>query len=129
MQSDKVIIIGAGVAGLVLAQSLKKQSIPYAIFERDSSASHRGKGWGITFHWALETFLSLLPQHLVDRLPETYINPEATQNGEDGNFLFFDLATGTQRWRVPPARRIRVRREALRELLMDGIDVQVSQSI
>ena len=120
-----VLIIGAGITGLVLAHSLKKHSIAFTIFERDPNVHHRGRGWGLTIHWSLDAFVSLLPQELVDRLPEVYVDPEASKNGENGHFLFFDLRTGEARWKVPPAKRIRVSRERLRALLLDDLDIQV----
>ncbi|KAI4137221.1 MAG: hypothetical protein LQ341_005235, partial [Variospora aurantia] len=119
-----ILIIGAGITGLVLSQALKKHGIAFTIFERDPDVSARGRGWGLTIHWSLDTFISLLPQHLVDRLPETYVNPEASKQGENGNFLFFDLRSGETRWQVPPNKRIRVSRERLRALLLDGLDIQ-----
>lgn len=121
----RILIIGAGITGLVLAQALKKHGIAFTIFERDPNVSARGRGWGLTIHWSLDTFISLLPQHLVDRLPETYVDPEASKRGENGNFLFFDLRSGETRWKVPPNKRIRVSRERLRALLLDGLDIQV----
>ncbi len=120
-----ILIIGAGITGLVLAQALKKQFIAFTIFERDPDVSFRGKGWGLTIHWALSTFISLLPQHLVDRLPEVYVDTEATKRGENGNFLFFDLKSGAAKWKVPPNKRIRVSRERLRALLLEGLEIQV----
>jgi len=53
------------------------------------------------------------------------VDAEAVQRGETGNFLLFDLQTGEERYRVPPSKRIRVSREKLRRLLMDGLDIQV----
>lgn len=120
-----VLIIGAGITGLVLAQCLKKKSIPSTVFERDPDPDFRGRGWGLTIHWSLPQFLALLPQHLIDRLPEVYVNPEASEGGENGHFLFFDLASGEAKWKVPPSERIRVSRERLRALLLEGVDVQV----
>lgn len=120
-----ILIIGAGITGLVLAQALKKESIPFTIFERDPHVSFRGRGWGLTIHWSLQTFTSLLPQHLVDRLPEVYVDREASERGENGNFLFFDLKSGEAKWKVPPSKRIRVSREQLRSLLLEGLDVLV----
>lgn len=120
-----VLIIGAGITGLLLAQSLKKHSIPCTVFERDPDPNFRGRGWGLTIHWSLPQFLALLPQHLIDRLPEVYVNPEASEAGENGNFLFFDLQSGEAKWKVPPSERIRVSRERLRGLLLEGVDVQV----
>lgn len=120
-----ILIIGAGITGLVLAQALKKHGIAFAIFERDANVSARGRGWGLTIHWSLDTFISLLPQHIVDKLPQVYVDPEASKRGENGNFLFFDLRSGETRWKVPPNKRIRVSRERLRALLLEGLDVQV----
>jgi 2-polyprenyl-6-methoxyphenol hydroxylase-like FAD-dependent oxidoreductase len=120
-----VLIIGAGITGRTLAQALKNHSIPFTIFERDPDVSFRGRGWGLTIHWSLSTFISLSPQRLVDRLPEVYVDPEASERGENGNFSFFDLKSGEARWRIPPSQRIRVSRERLRALLLEGLEVQV----
>lgn len=122
----RILVIGAGITGLVLSQALKKQNTPFSLFEREPSASVRGGGWGLTIHWALDTLIALLPRHLVDRLPEAYVDPEASRKGENGNFLFFDLRSGEARWKVPPNKRIRVSRERLRALLLEGLDIQVS---
>ncbi|KAJ5769012.1 hypothetical protein N7520_003571 [Penicillium odoratum] len=124
MPQPPVIIVGAGITGLVLAQALKKHSIPFEIYERDPDPLHRGKGWGITIHWALDSLIECLPRHIIDRLPEAYVDPEATRNGENGNFLFFNLRTGEALWQVPPSKRIRMAREKFRRLLMDGIEVK-----
>ncbi|KAI4198288.1 MAG: hypothetical protein LQ350_005371 [Teloschistes chrysophthalmus] len=124
-----ILIIGAGITGLVLAQALKKHGIAFTVFERDADVAARGRGWGLTIHWSLDTFLSLLPQHIIDKLPTVYVNPEAIKSGEKGNFLFFDLQSGQARWKVPPSLRIRVSRERLRALLLDGLDVQWSKTL
>jgi 2-polyprenyl-6-methoxyphenol hydroxylase-like FAD-dependent oxidoreductase len=41
-----VIIIGAGISGLLLAQQLRKLEIPFQIFEREKDVLTRGAGWG-----------------------------------------------------------------------------------
>lgn len=61
----------------------------------------------------------------MDRLPETFVDAEAVERGETGNFLLYDLQTGEEKYRVPPNTRIRVSRERLRGLLMDGLDIEV----
>ncbi|KAJ5613389.1 hypothetical protein N7510_006583 [Penicillium lagena] len=124
MPQPPIIIVGAGITGLVLAQTLKKHSIPFIVYERDPNPLYRGKGWGITIHWALKSLMECLPRHISDRLPEAYVDPEATRNGENGHFLFFNLRTGEALWQVPPSCRIRMAREKFRRLLMDGIEIQ-----
>ena len=122
--SPPVIIIGAGLVGLTLAQALFARSIPYLIYEQDPHAAHRGVGWGLTIHWALETFKHLAPPSIVERLPEAFVDPNAVKSGEKGHFLFYDLRNGLALWKVPPSERLRLRREAFRQLLLEHVDVQ-----
>jgi 2-polyprenyl-6-methoxyphenol hydroxylase-like FAD-dependent oxidoreductase len=46
----KVLIIGAGAGGLVLAHALRKNNIPFEIFERDSADYVRPQGWAVALH-------------------------------------------------------------------------------
>jgi 2-polyprenyl-6-methoxyphenol hydroxylase-like FAD-dependent oxidoreductase len=123
-----VVIVGAGITGLLITQSLKRANMPYSLHERDPNPDYRGKGWGLTIHWALDDLLALLPSTLIDRLPETFVDPAASGTGDNGNFLFFNLRSGEALWRVPPNRRIRVAREKLRRLLMEGLEVRWGES-
>lgn len=45
-----VLIMGAGLGGLALAQSLRKQGISFEIFERDADKDARSQGWAIALH-------------------------------------------------------------------------------
>lgn len=45
-----VLIVGAGLGGLTLAQSLRKQGITFEIFERDADRDARSQGWAIALH-------------------------------------------------------------------------------
>lgn len=46
-ESNKVLIIGAGPGGLVLAQILRGHNIPFEIFERDVERDTRSQGWAV----------------------------------------------------------------------------------
>ena len=127
--SNPILVIGAGISGLTLAQACRKRSLPYRLFERDSSATHRSAGWGLTLNWALPTFRSLIPDDILERLPETYVNKEAVNSGEKGSFTFFDLSTGEAKWNVPASERIRVSRERLRKLMLEGLEVEWSRTL
>jgi NADPH-dependent 2,4-dienoyl-CoA reductase/sulfur reductase-like enzyme len=118
LMSDKphVLIVGAGMTGLLLAQKLKSHDISFSIFERDPSADFRGAGWGLAIHWAVDIFLELLPPHLRDQIPQANVDPEALARGERGRFPFFDLVTGERRFENISEKRIR---------LSSDLDVQV----
>ncbi|KAF4331781.1 zeaxanthin epoxidase chloroplastic [Fusarium beomiforme] len=131
-QDQPVLIIGAGISGLLLAQSLAQHGIPFRIFERDTDLETRGVGWGLTLLWTLPALKSLLPKHLFDRLPEAYVDREAVTQGLSSAFPFFDLSTGELKASVPKApeaERVRVTRQGLRALLADGIDIEWNKGI
>lgn len=45
-----ILIVGGGLGGLSLAQTLRKQGISFEIFERDASPDSRFQGWAIAIH-------------------------------------------------------------------------------
>ncbi|KAF3387550.1 putative FAD-dependent monooxygenase [Penicillium rolfsii] len=124
MSDAPVLIVGAGISGLVLAQYLHSQGIRFEIFESDSALNARSGGWGLTLHWALPALRSLLPPNVVERFPDTFVNKEASARGDAGSFQFFNLKSGESLFSVPAEERIRVNRGRLRELLTSGIDVR-----
>ena len=68
-EAPKVLIIGAGVGGLTLAQALRQKGVPFEIFERDAAADARPQGWGITLHQCV-SHTSPLPRR------ESYLRAE-----------------------------------------------------
>jgi 2-polyprenyl-6-methoxyphenol hydroxylase-like FAD-dependent oxidoreductase len=124
-QKPHVLIIGAGITGVLLAQALKTRNIAFSIYERDPDAHYRGPGWGLAIHWAKDTLLSLLPESLQERLLEANVDPEGALKGECGRFPLFDLASGERLFENLSDNRIRVSRERLRSLLMTDLDVNV----
>ena len=46
-QTPHVLIVGAGIGGLTLAQCLRKQGVSFEIFERDEAITSRGQGYCI----------------------------------------------------------------------------------
>jgi cation diffusion facilitator CzcD-associated flavoprotein CzcO len=47
----RVLIIGAGLGGLALAQALRKHKIDFQIFERDAGPMSRAQGWAVSLQW------------------------------------------------------------------------------
>ena len=129
MANQPVLIIGAGISGLLLAQSLTQHGVPVRVFERDADLETRGAGWGLTLNWSLPALQSLLPEDIFSRLPEAYVDREAVKHGLSSTFPFFDLSTGELKAstpKAPEASRVRVTRQRLRGLLATNIDVEVS---
>ncbi|GKU04575.1 zeaxanthin chloroplastic [Fusarium langsethiae] len=132
LQGQPVLIIGAGISGLLLAQSLTQHNIPVRVFERDANLETRGVGWGLTLNWSLPALQSLLPEHLYSRLPEAYVDRQAIKKGLSSSFPFFDLATGELKAstpKAPEASRIRVTRQGLRTLLATGINIEWNKAV
>ncbi|KAK4222669.1 FAD-dependent urate hydroxylase [Podospora fimiseda] len=64
-QPPKVIILGAGISGLTLAQLLRKQDIPFEVYEKDESINYRGVGYAIGLYDLESTFAdNILPDDL-----------------------------------------------------------------
>jgi 2-polyprenyl-6-methoxyphenol hydroxylase-like FAD-dependent oxidoreductase len=47
MDENKILIIGAGLGGLALAQALQAHGVPFEIFERDAAPTARKQGWAV----------------------------------------------------------------------------------
>ncbi|KAL2127911.1 hypothetical protein VTI74DRAFT_9999 [Chaetomium olivicolor] len=128
-----ILIVGAGISGLLLAQHLRKTGAhPFRIFERDDGLATRGLGWGLTLHWSLPALRSLLPEDLVARLPEAYVDRKAVEEGRASQFPFFDLSTGELKAKTPTApesQRIRVTRDRFRRLLSEGLKIEWNKAV
>ena len=70
--------------------------------------------------------MSLIPKNLQGRIEECFVDADAVAKEEEGKFILFNLETGDVMEKVPPNRKVRVKRERLRKLLMEGINVEVS---
>ncbi|KAH6718395.1 hypothetical protein BKA61DRAFT_599561 [Leptodontidium sp. MPI-SDFR-AT-0119] len=65
-EANKILIIGAGPGGLVLAQSLRHQNIPFEIFERDAERYTRSQGWAVALIECIPDLVKLLPDDIGD---------------------------------------------------------------
>ncbi|VUC22934.1 unnamed protein product [Clonostachys rosea] len=112
-----ILIVGAGVVGLTLAQSLEQHGISYQIFERDESITSRGNGWGITIHWSRFDLQKCIPKGMYDQLPSISVDPDMKKK-DPGHYKFLNLATLERKFAAPvDPERMRIRREGFRQLL------------
>ncbi|KAL5402960.1 hypothetical protein PMIN06_003017 [Paraphaeosphaeria minitans] len=123
-----VLIIGAGLGGLTLAQTLRKRGISYEVFERDEDENGRFQGWAIALHTIVDEFLSALPPDMPDLRESTnHLAPLDLRHqfayyygGREGCFGLEDS---------PDQPFIRAERSRLRKWLLTNILVQWSKTL
>ncbi|KAM7210958.1 early conidial development-2 protein [Rhypophila decipiens] len=116
-----VLIIGGGIGGLTLAQSLRKQGVTFDVFEKDTSTTSRGYGFALGLYDPDALFGDALPDDLPklrDAAGHLTPLPLASQAVFYMGPKKFMLEDSTE----TPC--LRVNRLKLRELLATGIDVQ-----
>lgn len=87
--TDEVLIIGAGVAGLCLAQGLRHRGIPCRVFERDESLAAKSQGYRFRLvHPGLEALERTLSPELWALLERT------CARGSPPDLLRLDARTG-----------------------------------
>ncbi|KAK3388771.1 hypothetical protein B0T20DRAFT_102352 [Sordaria brevicollis] len=121
-QHMHVLIIGAGLGGLTLAQGLCKQGISFEIFERDANADARGQGYAVGLHDPEKLFASSLPSEVFSSLRSSCHLLPLTLPSCVAMF-FPDGRAGyvTDSAETPCLRAHRLR---LRQVLSAGLDIQ-----
>ncbi|PMD29379.1 FAD/NAD(P)-binding domain-containing protein [Hyaloscypha variabilis F] len=123
-----VLIIGAGVTGLLIAHGLKQAGINFSIFESEPSSSHyRPREWSMGIHWSLPQLEALLPPHLRVRLKEAQNDPFLDAPEKDDMKIYNGL-DGTILKALPIPRTIRVSRRKMRAFCSQEIDVKACQN-
>ncbi|KAK4609214.1 FAD-dependent monooxygenase phnB [Fulvia fulva] len=124
-----VLIVGAGLGGLLLAQGLKKHGISFSIFESERSAAvYRAREWGMSIQWALPLLSDLLPEHIHERLQSASVDPHYTFP-DTGNIMpVYNAQTGERLKDIPRVKMLRVSRQKFRALLTEGIAIQYNKS-
>ncbi|CZR56636.1 related to 2-polyprenyl-6-methoxyphenol hydroxylase and related FAD-dependent oxidoreductases [Phialocephala subalpina] len=70
--TSPVIILGAGISGLALGQGLLKASIPFHIYERDSSLNVRAQGYRVRINDSgIDSLKQLIKPELYARLEDS----------------------------------------------------------
>ncbi|KAF2101265.1 FAD/NAD(P)-binding domain-containing protein [Rhizodiscina lignyota] len=123
-----VIVIGAGLAGLTIAQGLKKNGVSHVIVDRETAP--RGRNWGITLSWADPLFEKLLPPELYTTLqacqPDKDLTAEAA--GQKG-ILIRDGSTGKAMTEahMPLIRRMQIQKT--KKHLAQGLNIKYGKKL
>ncbi|MEJ2793379.1 NAD(P)/FAD-dependent oxidoreductase [Iodobacter sp. LRB] len=121
----RVAIIGAGPAGLCLAQGLKKQGITAQVYEKNAALSPRHQGYRLRIDAIGQAALAqCLPASLFELFIASCAAPATVQT------LDAELNAVSEKWvdhwhRTPHQPDLRADRQLLRELLMTDLDGQL----
>jgi 2-polyprenyl-6-methoxyphenol hydroxylase-like FAD-dependent oxidoreductase len=113
---DGVVVIGAGIGGLCLAQGLRRAGIPCAVYERDASPEARLQGYRVHIDGAgADALREVLPDELYERFLDTSLRPKPT-------VPLYDEQLVLQSAREFTDAGFNVNRMTLRHILLSGLD-------
>ncbi|KAL9113745.1 MAG: hypothetical protein Q9227_002190 [Pyrenula ochraceoflavens] len=126
----KVLIIGAGASGLLLAQGLTSEAgIDCTVYERHSPKSYvtRPREWGLTMHWGSEFLDRAISSRL--RMKLQGINCDPFREGYDEAYPMLNGKTGEVLIALPGKNARRVSRRKLRHLLSQDINIEYGKTL
>ncbi|KAF5877511.1 putative cercosporin toxin biosynthesis protein [Botrytis fragariae] len=131
MSQPKVLIAGAGLGGLCLAQGLKKAGIDFHVYERDQASDYRLQGYRIRIHSeGTDALQQCLPDDIYqlfeDTCAEMRLGPGSQADPLTGDIL---PPQPQQLGKGPPPmfRNARtVDRRVFRDVLLTGLENHVS---
>ncbi|KAL8731725.1 MAG: hypothetical protein Q9181_004193 [Wetmoreana brouardii] len=116
-----------GIVGALVAQGLKKEGIPYTIFDAEPSAgSGRFREWTLAIHWSLPTLKGILPDNLSQRLTEAQCDPS---HQDDHSVQIYNSSTNELLKEISSADMKRLSRRKLRSLCIEGLDVKWGKTL
>ncbi|KAL8303222.1 hypothetical protein RB597_005180 [Gaeumannomyces tritici] len=119
-----VLIAGAGIGGLALAQMLRRRDIPFSIFERGDDG--HTQGWAIAVHGIVQELVASFPDDLPP-LAESVNNLRALGN-VPAEFVLYPAGDGAAGLRFGDdgsnTRLVRANRALLRKYLSTNIAIQ-----
>lgn len=122
----RVLIIGAGLGGLSLAQGLKKAHIPFHVFERDPSSNFRAQGYRIKInHEGAQALKAVLTAEMWDYFERSCAGSEFGEtniNALDGGIIASRAGPGARGGTIPYL----ADRTVLRNLLFRGLEEDIS---
>ncbi|EUC31171.1 hypothetical protein COCCADRAFT_6895 [Bipolaris zeicola 26-R-13] len=120
---NRVLIIGAGITGLALAQGLTKAGIACTVFEK-TSAAHGDRDWNMGLHWAAPVLQSLMPRGWWEQhVQSLQVDPNHPTKPLD-TLKWLRGDTGELVAAITFGPFYRLRRSKLRQLLSHGIDIR-----
>ncbi|KAF3913680.1 hypothetical protein AA313_de0201108 [Arthrobotrys entomopaga] len=127
--NNRVLIIGAGVAGLALAQGLKNSSppIPFHLFERDENLTYRAQGYRLRIAEGSVPLQRLLPAPLFASFEAACPEPHLGMKRLSAETNKVQTAgPGRPPGKMYDGKAYSADRTVLRSVLMSGLDEYIS---
>ncbi|KAI9845094.1 MAG: hypothetical protein M1837_005098 [Sclerophora amabilis] len=125
--SFRVLIIGAGSAGLLVAQGLKKHGIRCTVFEQDASLEARLRDWNFGIYWAQVPLDECLTDELSRLVQGAQVDSRIST--ADDVMPIFNGASGEVMKIVPAPHNIRLQRRKFLRLISTDVDVQYGKRL
>lgn len=84
----KILIIGGGIGGLVLAQYLRKNNVEFEVFERDESALTRVQGWALSLQGSVPSDLSKIVPSSAPPIESVRVSRDFDNESLDGGAFY-----------------------------------------
>lgn len=124
-----VLIVGAGISGLCLAQGLKKNGISFSIFDSEPSANaYRPREWTMSIHWSLPILETILPSFLYQKLESAQPDPAFIASPSD-RMTFYNGKTGELLKELPTGGMRRYSRRKLRNICSTNIEIVYAKTL
>lgn len=123
-----VMVIGAGSAGLLLAQRLKMLGIKCTVYEREAYLNERSRDWSFGIYWAHDALHECLPTELKDKLATAQVDP-SFKPSKDEVIPFLNAETGEILQRIPAPFLYRLARGKFRGLVSTGIKIEFGKRL
>ncbi|KAL7320967.1 hypothetical protein PS15m_000795 [Mucor circinelloides] len=124
-QLQNVLIMGAGLSGLTLANYLQLHNIPFQIYERDASADVRSQGWSITLNFALKALKQCLPEEAFEDLNTKISVIPGKDQGLSFAFVDANTSEPLMSRHFEPGKSYRANRKHLRDWLLEPVKDKV----
>ncbi|KXX79909.1 FAD-dependent urate hydroxylase [Madurella mycetomatis] len=120
-----VLIIGAGIGGLTLAQGLRKRGISFEVFERDASREARPQGYALGLYDLDGLFCDSLPDDIPPLSTTSHLLPLALPSQ-----IIYHFPRGQMMYVEDSAKTpcLRANRDRLRDTLSTGIAIRWGKS-
>lgn len=117
---NRILIIGAGLGGLALAQGLVRAGFNVSVFERDESPTSRSQGYRISIRsLGMKALVAILPPEKVERLSTAKVTDvgDGFTCANEKMEPFFSVSQGQDA-------AVQFLRSELRSLLSEGVNIE-----